>query len=1274
MNKISLLFAGLILCFSSVLNAETGQGGVSPKILDTNGIDGIVDIDSPVTAQKDDSLHNNKIIYIASKNNNNYLAITDETGSFTQKISPLYTMINSVAVCLHNGHIAYATRNQQMKSRSFIKYGIHAKSKSLEAKMAPEDFSNDCNTLLYTSADKKSYLYSYDMQTGKSSLLLKKPVVSARWSADNNLIVLWVMVGVDGRGDLFLLSYPDLTLKRLTETRQTQEIYPSFLTKNEVIYATDKKGLGKWQLDSINIKTGEIKATGIKGNHPSVLQSPNKIVYEYGGDIHIHNFDNSSDVVLITGERPVVFPVNAKAFGGDDNTIKKPNDNGFQESNIISVQNKAKGLLQKGRELWKQGQLQKAITEVTKAQEIINNKEINKILESMQKQKDLLDGRLQQASDLIKQSKFKEAAKVLPRAAIINDKYSKYQDVLQELISKKYPSRAIFDGKSFGNQWKPCEIDGKFSKYAKFENDKLWVNYPKNYGWGRIGVESNDTIVGLNKNLSLVSQHLNFKFDPRYTTGFEIALEGINVKSQSYSTITIVYRHTNENESILELHKDGSLQGKINIGKKSPESLNLTILPNNFAYLTLPDGRYLQTHSVKYPMPEKGYKLKVYARAGRYKEAANMALESINLRKIPVHDSRQNTTIFDGKYLAGNWEPYVKGGNFSEHARFEKNELIIDVPKGHGWGEVGIWSIKPIIDFITTKQSSSFRLKFDFDTENTENFSIMIEGLVHLDYKRKDNKTASIELWSIGGYDYMYGKLDLGSVVPKYVEIVMHPSNVMQIKLPDGRSMQTVVSDYMTTRKHKLGVYSEAREKNLPAKMALKSITLKKVPFTTSSHLSNLKESDKKVVLFDGKLGDIWIPYNEQYQNYYGEYAHFSKHQLFIDIPKEHKWGEAGILSPKPLVWLDRLGIDGEFKMTFSFDPQETTGFSIIVADGFNSTWETPWGEDISLTWSKVEDNDISKLRIKFKNELLLDENLTSQAPSNITLSFKNKEIGIEGDTFSKKTFKWSHLVENRALYFWVFSHAYKKNLPVKMALKKIVLKREFGKPLPVPKPAKGVSPLPVKVIYGNGVRNKWECFKIEKKNKESHCASSKFVITIPKGGESIQGMRSKDKIITLDERRINETSLKMILYFNPKKTDSFYIGLDEYYVTLVKKDKKTYLFQWGDKWSREVDAKWLNDEWNGKVNIVMSKNWTKVGLDNGTAIHSDDRMSRTPSLSILAVAPKTKMKYGGSLELKKITTEWVIPDGMTAIDRWELIDDEDFDPDAFLKEIREGR
>lgn len=641
--------------------------------------------------------------------------------------------------------------------------------------------------------------------------------------------------------------------------------------------------------------------------------------------------------------------------------------------------------------------------------------------------------------------------------------------------------------------------------------------------------------------------------------------------------------------------------------------------------------------------------------------------------------------IFDGKHLEGVWKPYeAHRHHFSKHARFNNNTLFVNVPEKSDWGQVGIESNDTIINFTELNQSYSYHIKFKFDPKNTTGFEINFEGKntdksntyngLQVFYKKIDDKSAILELHKDRS---LHSKLEMGSVTPRSMKLIVQPNNMMYLYLPDGRYLQTTSIKYpMPTKGYVFKVYSKPKQRYFASKMALKSIELKKLPFEKRFDPSSLGKEEGKIVLFDGKyLEERWIPYNEQYKKYFKEFALFRAGQLTIGIPKDHRWGEAGIVSPEPLVWLDRLAKDGEIKTIFTFDPLETTGFT-ISSGGYNHTWKTPWGNYITLSWVKVPDKDTAKLRFKIGNKFLLDEEITGETPSTVSLSFKHGEIGIEGDTFSKKTFEWPHLVENRALHLWVFSRAYKKNLPVKMALKRVELVRKFGSQIAAPKPAKGVKTLPKKEIYSSDTIDRWQCHQTKAKSKESNCTlnAPPLQLSLKKGERSTFGMSSKEKIIHLDSRRIKETPLKMVMHFNPKKTDHFYIDFGNYHLSLEKTSQSTYVFKWGDQWSRNVDAKWLENEWNGKVAVIMAKDWTEIGLDGGVSINRPDKIGSKNYLTLLVAPLKRKMRDGANLELKKITTQWLVPEGMTSVDRWELIDNEDFSPDEFLNELREER
>ncbi|RLA77067.1 MAG: hypothetical protein DRG30_01280, partial [Epsilonproteobacteria bacterium] len=870
---------------------------------------------------------------------------------------------------------------------------------------------------------------------------------------------------------------------------------------------------------------------------------------------------------------------------------------------------------------WDDGELTIAINKLQEeAKKRSQNDDMVDLLKKLTFQKNKFDQWLSKANNLLRQQKFKEATEVISFIKSINPNYIRYIELMNRIKTAeeelKYPFNVLFDGKSMGDRWKPYD---DFEEYIKFDNSTLMIDVPKSHGWAQVGLESSETIINFTESNQSYAYHLKFKLDPKNTTGFAINLEGENLdkKLRSFSKISIVYKVINEKSAILELRKDEYLQAKLEMSTV-PESMELIIQPNNFMYLYLEDGRYLQTTSIKYSMPTKGYKLKIYSQAKAYQTEAKLALKSLALQKIPFEKKKLKAVIFDGKHLEDMWKPYeAHNHHFSEYTRFDNSALVVNVPKKRGWAQVGIESSETIINFTESNQSYAYRLKFKFDPNDTRGFGIELEGRnidkscsinkLQVFYKKIDDNASVLELRK--DYGALHTKLEMGSVTPGDMELLIQPNNMMYLYLLDGRYLQTTSAEYtMPTKGYTLKVYSKPIKRELPSKMSLKSIELKREPFEKRVDPSNLGKKEGKIVLFDGKyLGNGWIPYNEQYKNYFKEYARFDKNGFMIDIPKKHKWGEAGIITPEPIVWLDGLGRDGEYKAIFNFDPIRTTGFT-IGAGSYNSSWKEPARPSASLNWSQIADQNTSKLKIYIDFKLILEENLTAVSPSIITLGFEDGTVTFDGDTFDTKTFKWSYIIENRPLHLWAFSRAYKKNLPAKMALGKVILERKIATPTSPPKPAPGVEPLPGKEIFGSKNFEDWKCYKFSTDKKDHNCTIdlSDLTINIKRGVKSLYAIKSKNKIITLDSRRIEVTPLKIVFSFDPRKTDSFDIAINSFYkyhVALQKIGKNKYIFKWNDKLERTVDEKWLKNEWNGKVNIVVAKKWIRIELDNGVKI-----------------------------------------------------------------------
>jgi hypothetical protein len=75
--------------------------------------------------------------------------------------------------------------------------------------------------------------------------------------------------------------------------------------------------------------------------------------------------------------------------------------------------------------------------------------------------------------------------------------------------------------------------------------------------------------------------------------------------------------------------------------------------------------------------------------------------------------------------------------------------------------------------------------------------------------------------------------------------------------------------------------------------------------------------------------------------------------------------------------------------------------------------------------------------------------------------------------------------------------------------------------------------------------------------------------------------------------------------------------------------------------------------------------------LENDVKISIPSTRSR--ELYVYFVAPDTyHQKNSAEFLLTKLTGQWIAPEGMTVLDRWNYIDEQDFNPEQYLKDLKD--
>ena len=116
---------------------------------------------------------------------------------------------------------------------------------------------------------------------------------------------------------------------------------------------------------------------------------------------------------------------------------------------------------------------------------------------------------------------------------------------------------------------------------------------------------------------------------------------------------------------------------------------------------------------------------------------------------------------------------------------------------------------------------------------------------------------------------------------------------------------------------------------------------------------------------------------------------------------------------------------------------------------------------------------------------------------------------------------------------------------------------------------------------------------------------------------------------------------------------------------------KKSTFYYYLDTFNDETASREKPANWNGIVNIIIGKGWFSVQLSGGKTIRTQCDLKPGYKYYITAFSQPDLEYEASSLALESITLQKIAPEGMTAVKRWELIDDDNFDADAFLNDLK---
>ena len=449
--------------------------------------------------------------------------------------------------------------------------------------------------------------------------------------------------------------------------------------------------------------------------------------------------------------------------------------------------------------------------------------------------------------------------------------------------------------------------------------------------------------------------------------------------------------------------------------------------------------------------------------------------------------------------------------------------------------------------------------------------------------------------------------------------------------------------------------------------------------------------SPEKQTLFDGTDSKLFVHHSAAGGNFDRD-ARFADGALVVDVHEGAGWGKVGLLSPDPLVWLDDFTGDAEVTVTYRIDPARSTGFVLaLVQPGWGGVGgNDPSAPNVAFAWFKTPDGKSrAEFHVSPHNQgdfwsLIGDQT----APATVSFTLRPGEITMAAEGYERITKPWAVAADGVALRVWAYAQAAEANLPVTFALAAISVDRRYPAAPPADAAASSVEPLPMETVFDGTMGEAWEPAQVAGGNfaKFARFEDGALMVDAPEGNSWAKtGLLSTEPLVALDHR-VTMTPTRLAVTLDPAKQENLVIALSPDKVAEMWLDHAVWFtlsyvpdrhgwvmgvqYSGYQDWSRLIDPAWMQAHWDGRIWLDVGAGWSTMRLPGGPAVRGAVVTSENGAYyaTVLGHAPAENKAV--SLTLKRIERGLVTPAGMTAADRWALVDDGDFDPDTFLGEI----
>lgn len=519
-----------------------------------------------------------------------------------------------------------------------------------------------------------------------------------------------------------------------------------------------------------------------------------------------------------------------------------------------------------------------------------------------------------------------------------------------------------------GQDWLPqAYVGGDFTQFGRFEADALIVDVPAGHGWGTTGIYSTKPLVPVPLPDAKQSQRLRFHMDPNSTTGAIFALvppAAAGREDWHVHDLRLGYIEPAGGPAALVLWTRQQEQGRFAVTDRAVlADLSLVLRPDGIVLVTDAEGRTLIQGAIPDVTPGTAWHVYAEASAAIWEQAVKMHLTEIRLDTpafTPEPDpaapleAEQTVKLFDGNVIPQRFMRFsAHGGDFARHARLEGGALVVDVPKGQGWGKAGLATSDAVLWLDRFTEGASARLSFEFDAGRTTGFVLALSTYSSLNGNDPGNPRFYLH-WRKGadgivrasrGFDQDTARLDVETPegMPAKVDFVLTPAG-LQVQAPGFPNDIMPWSELVEGQGFRIYAYSNPDGGGLPVSMVLKRITLTRIPGEEDPPpdlpmpgVDPLPET----TLFNAAPGPVWTPFSLTTAGTFDQLAKYQDDWLVADVPAVNGWARVGLLSTDPILRFDSRIQRTSYRLRLKLDPARTDGFSAIFS---TAKAEDVWG------------------------------------------------------------------------------------------------------------------------------------------------------------------------------------------------------------------------------------------------------------------------------------------------------------------------------------------